>query len=556
MDRYKKQLIIQFIGRNKLFVATSLIIISVSNFLNVLLPLSLGDFNAWALHEKGTKSRLLKELGFPIHSLAHFYIFFTCLILLKFIFTFLEKYTIGRTGELFSRDIRELLFSKQMYFSFESFNQRPVGKYLLRYSGDLLALQNYISKGILIYLGDLIFFFVTMAVLLYINIKLAFIGLLVFLFGFLLIHIVSRKLKIAAILRRNQRSANLGFVTSRLNAFYTIKSMNRENPEITSFVNRSRKLYQLGLNYLKINSFVQALLSVFFFSALLFILYQTTILREEKPYRISKNDFLIFVMLFLYAQTAFKRIIKVNTIWRVGNISFDKLIKLIQLPDEQRQTEALSQKKIKGDLSLHNIHFSYPNNPPVFNGFSVGFASHAMHVVKGNVGSGKSTLLKLIQKIYEPQEGELRIDEISYAKCSAFEIRKEMTIVSGETPLIGNSVFKAISYNTKLDKRDKALAMLNKLNLKFSDDDSENLNFKLQDGGLNISSGQRMLLQFARAFLTRKSILLLDEPFNHLDQASLDIIVNELNSIKRKRNIIIASAWVPDTLEVDHIVYL
>jgi len=556
MHSYKRQLIQEFIFRNKLFVSMILIIISVSNFLNVLLPLSLGEFNEWALHDKGTKSRFLTELGLPIHSLAHFYIFFSALVLLKFIFTFLEKYTIGMAGERFSKDIRELLFSKQMYFSFESFNKRPVGKYLLRYSGDLLALQNYISKGILIYIGDLIYFLATMTTLLLINKRLAFIGLFIFLIGFLMIHLLSKKLKLAAILRRNQRSANLGYVTSRLNSFYTIKSMNRENPEIISFTNRSKKLYELGLKYLKLNSLVEALLSVFFFGALLFILYQTTIMRDVKPHQITKNEFLIFLMLFLYAQTAFKRIIKVNTVWRVGNISFDKLIKLIQLPEEKRATATLDMKVLQGNIKVNNIHFSYPNKNAVFNGYYAIFKSNAIHIIKGNVGSGKSTLFKLMQKIYEPQEGELFLDDISYTNYSPFELRKEITMVSSETPLIGNSIFKAISYSTKIEKQEKAIAMLQKLKLKFAEDDQENLQFKIEDGGKNLSSGQRILLQFARAFLTRKSIILLDEPFNYLDQESIKIIVTELNLLKKKRNIIIATSFIPEMLEVDNIVYI
>lgn len=556
MNSYKRKLIWEFITRNKLFVSFILMNICISNFLNVLLPLSLGEFNEWALHENGTKGRLLKQLGMPIYSLHDFYIFFSTLILLKLILTFLEKYTIGVAGERFSRDIRELLFSKQMYFSFESFNKRPVGKYLLRYSGDLLALQNYISKGIFIYIGDLIFFLATMTTLVLINKKLAVIGFLVFLVGFLLVHLLSQKLKIAAMLRRNQRSANLGFVTSRLNAFYTIKSMNRENPEITSFNNRSRKLYHFSLHYLKINSLVEALLSVFFFIALFFILYQTTLMRHVKPFDITKNEFLLFVMLFLYAQTAFKRILKVNTVWRVGAISFDKLIKLIQLPDEKRLTENTTSTKLNGDLSIKNIFFSYPNYNLIFRGFSTSFKTNSIHILKGPVGSGKSTLFKLIQKIYQPTEGELYLDEIPYADVSPFELRKEITMVGAELPLIGNTIFKAISYSTKIEKQEKAIAMLQKLKLKLADDDIDNLNFKIEDGGKNLSGGERMLLQFARAFLSRKTIILLDEPFNCLDAESIDTIVKELNALKRKRNIIIACTSVPDQLEVDNIVYL
>jgi ABC-type bacteriocin/lantibiotic exporter with double-glycine peptidase domain len=285
-------------------------------------------------------------------------------------------------------------------------------------------------------------------------------------------------------------------------------------------------------------------------------MYQTTMMRDVKPYQITKNQFLLFLMLFLYAQTAFKRILKVNAVWRVGNISFDKLINLIQLPEENREGETLNQKEVKGDITVNNISFSYPNNKAIFNGYSASFSAHSIHIIKGKVGAGKSTLFKLIQKIYEPQTGELCIDKTPFADYSPFALRKLITIVSTETPLIGNNVFKAVSYSTKPEKEEKAIAMLQKLKLQFSEDEQENLHFKIEDGGKNLSSGQRILLQFARAFLTKKLIILLDEPFHYLDQESIETIVRELNVLKKKKTIIIASSIVPDQLEVDNIVYI
>ena len=80
--------------------------------------------------------------------------------------------------------------------------------------------------------------------------------------------------------------------------------------------------------------------------------------------------------------------------------------------------------------------------------------------------------------------------------------------------------------------------------------------FKLEDGGRNISEGARMMLQFARAFLTRKQFILLDEPFANLDEASRALIIEQLNKLKTKRTILIIADEVPQTLFIDQIIQL
>ena len=120
--------------------------------------------------------------------------------------------------------------------------------------------------------------------------------------------------------------------------------------------------------------------------------------------------------------------------------------------------------------------------------------------------------------------------------------------------MLGGTVFKAISYNTSEEKREKAIAMLQRLKIQLSENENDNLDFKLEDGGKNISSGERTMLQFARALLTRKQILLLDEPFRNLDETSVAVMVERLNKLKDKRTIILVSDQVPSCLLVDQII--
>ena len=196
------------------------------------------------------------------------------------------------------------------------------------------------------------------------------------------------------------------------------------------------------------------------------------------------------------------------------------------------------------------------NNEPVLKDISFQIFPNSLTIIKGNQGCGKSTLFKLIQNLYSPQHGEISFDGINYKNYTPFEIRKEVTIVSDEAPLLGATIFKAVSYNTSELKRQKAIAMLKKLEVQLPCMEEEILEFKVDDGGKNISAGQRIKLQFARAFLTRKTIILIDNVFGALDKNGQEVVISELNKLRKKHTILIVDSPFIHHLKIDHIVQL
>lgn len=554
---YSQQKIIsRFFIANKLLIIGTFLSILVSNVLRVIIPLSIGWFYEIAFHEHGPKSRLLQLIPLQISSLRLFFIVLGCLILVKTIVSFAEKFLSGVTGESFSRDLRELTFRQQMHQSLPVNRIRPAGKYLLRYSGDLMAIQRFISKGVLAFVGDLIFLICTFAILFHFHSTMGFIIIAWYAIGAMLIYLISIRLRKAATERRDQRSINLGFISSRMHAFYTIKSFNRENPEEKSFTNRSEKLYKTGVKYLSLNAGVHALVPFVFFSALATVLYYSISLRETKPYGITKGDMLSFILLLLYMQGVLTRLLKVNVIWQMGSISFTKLLTLLQFPTEERNRDQVTTE-INGKIEFKNVCFSYGESNQLIQHASFVILANSITLVKGKSGSGKSTLFKLIQKIYEPTSGEILMDNIPYTQFSPFALRKEITIVSEEAKLLGKTIMKAISYSDTPEKRIKAREILQKLRFRLAKKDNMDLlDFSLEDGAQNLSSGEKLTLQFARALLTRKKIILLDDCFKNIDDTIKNELIEILNKLKNKRTILLISNEVPEGLLVDQIIKL
>ena len=540
---------VAFIRQNKLLVAGSVIAVIASNFLSVLLPLSIGKFYEIVFHDHGTKSRLMRVLSLDFGNATTFFIFFGILVVVKALITYLSNYWIGLVGERFSRNIRELAFSHQMHHSMESHRSKPVGNYLLRYSGDLLAIQKFISKGILMFAGDLFFMvcFTTLLWMLQPNLAVTVTGL--FILAVVVFVLLSRVVRMRAMDRRNYRSSTLAFVSARLHSFNTIKSFNRERPETNFFRRRSRKLYRLGVRFLRLSSLVQSVLSLYFFITISIVMFE--ILRWEND--LPKHDIFAFVLLLLYMQTVMKRVLRINVTWQVGVVSFNKLIALLRLPIDKR--DGIVPKKSAGEIEVRNLQFSYSDGQSLISNVSFVLHPGTITLIKGPTGSGKSALLKLIQRIYHPQSGEILLDGKSYDELSPFAVRKNVTIVSQETPLLGRRVLDAITYNSSATNKRRAETELKNLGL--SGDNSQlRLDTKIEGGGKNLSAGENLLLQFARALVTRKKIILMDEPFVNLDRDSLNNVINRLVAVKSKRTTVIVCENPPAQLPFDQIIVL
>ena len=549
-------LIVKFFSRNKTLVLLTFVACITGSLLNVLLPLSIGKFYELLFQEGSAKGKLFDTLRISVNTIPSFFSFFLLLIGLKSLFTYCEKLFTGMVGERFSRNLRELLFQTQLSHPLSVHERKPVGKYLLRYSGDLTFIQRFISKGVIQFSGDVVFLVTAFFVLYLINAPLTLMVLAGLLLAIIAIMLLNKSVKSATSKRRNQRSAMLGFVTTRLQAFSTIKSFNREVPEVAQYNKLSGRMYELSIRYYRIYALVQAMLPLLFFGTLAVVLYFVAIQLQAGSGVIHHADVLSFILLLLYIQTSIRRILSVNVIWQLGSVSFIKLLRIINLPAELR-AEPETMVQINGKISFDHVAFQYPAaTVPVLKKISFTIQPGTVTWLKGPQGAGKSTILKMIQGLYQPEEGTISIDDIDYSRLAPNAIRKNVTIISSETPLLGNTVFKAISYSRSAEKRDKAAQLLERIGFSITGNMNETLDFPLNDFASNISAGQRRQLMFARAILTRKKIMLIDDAFDDLDLQAKEILIQELQKLRSKRTIIIACNQLPAALSADQTINL
>lgn len=541
----QKELIQGFVGKYRTEVILVIFSGVVASLLNVIIPLSIGGFFELVFHEGGSKSRLLEMFGLKFGDLNHFFLFFFFLILARGIAGFTEHYLSGMAREKLTAYLRETLFQSQLKHTIQSFNSNPISKYLTRYGNDMLAIQNYFVKGRWKASADFVFFLFAFALLVSLSMMgglLVASSYVVAVFVFLLLNPLQRD---RSEKKKNSRSALFQFVELRLKVFRTLKIFNRQVPELRQFQKLNAKVIEAGRKDVIVGALIQSLLPVFFFGILAVVLMHISGSTQSTD---ASSTMLVFVLLMLYMQGAFKRVLKLPTVWLQGNSSLKGLIEMLNLKEEVQPERDAKISFRERTITLDHIVFSYTPGQIVIHNFSAIIESGKTTLIEGH---GKSTLLRLILALEQPQSGTIRIGGTDCATLSPHDVRRQMTYVGPEAPLIGNTVCKAVSYSRAEENRSEVAEMLVKVAFHPDSRSDDLLNFKLEPEARNLSSSERKKLQVARALLTGKKILLLDEPFADLDQNSKEVLLNLLRGLHGKITLVIATNDIPKELIID-----
>ncbi|OVA16636.1 ABC transporter [Macleaya cordata] len=197
---------------------------------------------------------------------------------------------------------------------------------------------------------------------------------------------------------------------------------------------------------------------------------------------------------------------------------------------------------IRGDIELRDVYFCYPTRPDerIFDGFSLCIPSGTTSALVGQSGSGKSTVISLIERFYDPQAGEVLIDDINLKEFQLRWIREKIGLVSQEPVLFASSIKDNIAYGkdgATLEEIRVAAELANAA--KFIDKLPQGLDTLVGEHGTQLSGGQKHRIAIARAILKDPRILLLDEATSALDAESERIVQEALDRVMVNRTTIV-----------------
>lgn len=542
-----KQIIREFIGEHRWRIGAAFLAGLVSRLLALTIPLVIARYLALHFGYASLRSKLLSDLIDPwVKERAAFMSLMFLLTASWFACQYWERLQTKLLGEFLVKRLRESLFEAQMRTAPHAFARRKAGKYLLRYSGDLRSIQNFFNLGIMAFARDLLILIPTAILFAVLLPGIALPCLLGFLLLLLPLIFLNRTLYRASAKRRDRRSGLLDFVSERLHRQSVIQALNREGPEISKFRKRSEKLTHAGREYFRIEAFIRTLIPalLYLLPGLLFIWLEDS---SQQSGRLPLESLSLGALLVIAMVPIFRRTARVTVHWELGKLSFRKLLLVMNLPKAETSSKPDLQFN-EGLIEIKGLTLQEEGkNPHIFK-WNAKLGPKGLTWIQGGNNRGKTQLLNVFLQIKQPFAGEIFLDGQNLREFSHKSIRKQIAMVSDSFPLLGKSVFEAISYSRKPEKRERAAKMLRKVQAALPESQRLGLDDSIGDLGSKLTSSQRVLLQFARAFLTSKPILFLDEPFTKLDNRNRASLLKLIHKLKNKRNVIVFSHQTPTEL--------
>lgn len=350
----------------------------------------------------------------------------------------------------------------------------------------------------------------------------------------------------------------VGDIASRLNnnisGIMTIKSFTSEAYEVDRLRIESEKYLESNRRAIRVSSAFIPIIRM----AILTGFLVTLVLGAHKTFSGELGVGSYGVLVFLTQRLLWPLTGLATTIdlFERAMASAHRIFDLLQVP-LVTVSGAVKDIKIKGELELVGVNFSYATGPQVLNDVSLKISAMKTTAFVGTTGSGKSTLLKLLMRFYEPQTGQIRLDGRDLREYDTSFLRSQIGLVSQDTFLFHGSVEENIAYGmpgATLQEIEKAAKLAEAHS--FISQLSDGYQTIVGERGQKLSGGQRQRIAIARAILRNPQVLILDEATSSVDNETEAAIQRSMASLAQGRTMIVIAHRLSTIVNADQIFVL
>ena len=481
------------------------------------------------------------------------------ILFLEVIFQFLFIYFANWLGQTIVKDIRYNLFNRIINFKMSYYDKNPIGRLVTRTASDIELISSIFSQGLFMILADLLKMSLVIIIMLVIDWQLSLIVFSVLPIIVYATKLFQRSMKVAFEDVRNQVSILNSFIQERINGMTLVQMFNREKIDKMKFnkINENHKNAWLKTVWYNSIFFPVAEIStsitiglLVWFGGISAGLYGT----------ISIGTIFLFIKMSQMLFQPLRQIAdKFNTL-QMGMVAAERVFKIVDMKNNEISNGNKLIKNIKGQIEIKNLSFSYTeenNYNYVINDLSLKINQGEKIAIVGHTGSGKSTIINLLTRFYEYNQGEIYIDGISIKKIKISEIRKNIAVVLQDVFLFADTIYNNVILFDKKKSLDEVINISKEIGAHdFINSLPNKYFFNVNERGVSLSSGQRQLISFLRAYITNPSILILDEATSSIDSYTEELIQNAIQKITLGKTSMIIAHRLATIEKADKIIVL
>jgi len=473
-------------------------------------------------------------------------------VLLQFTFIYFANWV----GQHIIRDIRTKTFRHILEFKMTYFDNTSVGRLVTRVVSDIETIASFFTQGVFTIVSDILKMMAVIVVMFYINWQLALIAIAVLPILIYATKVFQIAIKATFQEVRNQVANLNGFVQERVTGMKIVQLFNREKIEYRNFKeinNKHKKAYIKTIWYYSIFFPIAEVLSSIGIG--LIVWYGGGQVLEGVVS--GPGDIFGFIM---FAQMLFRPLRQIADKFnqlQMGIVSGERVFKVMDTDSFIDKSGTLKAEDLKGDIAFKDVRFSYVEGEEVLKGVSFDVKKGQTVAIVGATGAGKSTIINLINRFYEIDSGAICVDTIPVDEYEILSLRKQVAVVLQDVFLFSDTIFNNITLKSENISLEEVKDAARKIGIhEFIMSLPENYNYNVKERGAMLSSGQRQLIAFLRAYVSKPSILILDEATSSVDSHAEQMIQHATDTITKDRTSIVIAHRLATIKKADKIIVM
>lgn len=469
----------------------------------------------------------------------------------RFVFSFIT----ASMGQHVVKDMRNATYKKILGLNLRQFDQTPIGTLTTRTIDDIERINDIFSDGLIPIIADILVIVVTLGVMFWENWQLTLICLAPFPIMIIATYYFKESVNKSFISVRNAVASLNAFVQEHITGMQVVQAFAAEDREMNKFkkINAEHR-----------NANIKAIFaySVFFPVVEVVLALSIGLLVwwiAGKPDATSPGLLMAFI---LYLNQIFRplRVIadKFNVL-QMGMVAAERVFKVMDNKDEITPADygTYAPENIKGDIALDHVSFAYTDEQYVLKNIHFQVKAGETVALVGHTGSGKTSIISLLNRLYQVQKGEIRIDGVNINAYDLDRLRKSIGVVLQDVFLFSGSVLDNITLRNPAISKEQVEEAAKMIGVHdFIMQLPGGYDYNVMERGSTLSLGQRQLLSFIRALLYNPSILILDEATSSIDTESEMLIEKAIDQLISGRTSIVIAHRLSTIRKADKIIVL
>ena len=479
------------------------------------------------------------------------------MLLLETVSQFFFVYWANWLGQDIIKDIRIKLFRHILSFRMKYFDNSPVGMLVTRSVSDIEQIARIFSQGLFMIFSDLLKMLVCLVVMFYMNWHLSMIVVLAMPILVYITRIFQRKMQVAFEEVRTQVNNMNVFVQERVTGMKIVQLFNREDIEFEKFKEINQKHNRAWIKNILYNSIffpIADIISSITLGAV--ILYGGMQIVNGNPFT-TVGQMISYTMFIGMLFNPLRQIADKFNEMQMGMIAANRVFDILDSDSDVQDNGTKEANHFKGNIRFENVRFSYIDDEEVLKGINLKVNSGETIAIVGATGAGKSTIINLLNRFYEINSGTIYIDDQNINDFKLESLRSQIAIVLQDVFLFADTIHNNITLNNLAITREDVVEAAKKIGIhKFIKSLPNGYDYDIKERGVMLSSGQRQLIAFLRAYMSNPSILILDEATSSIDTYSEELIQKATETITKGRTSIVIAHRLATIINADKIIVM